>query len=112
MRDRLKYVNYAIISFVLYLLVISFDLGFFWTCGIMIAANMAIIALVDAIDSQDNLYLLSLMISLPFVLYWTEEGGEMASQNIFMLLGTVALCVLLPFVFILLFDLWELAGEQ
>jgi len=73
---------------------------------------IAIFALTKAIDKRDNEYLFSFIISLPFVLYWTEEYNEAAAQTFPLFLATTALCISLPFVFILLFDLWKLAGED
>lgn len=112
MRDKLKFANYIITSFLIYFSVVDVGLNFFWTMLIMIVVNLIIIAMVDAIDSQDNMYLFSFLVSLPFVLYWTEESGELASQNFLVFFSTLFLCVALPFVFILLFELWELAGEE
>lgn len=72
----------------------------------------AVFALTKAIDKRDNEYLFSFIVSLPFVLYWTEEYNEAAAQTFPLFLATTVLCISLPFVFILLFDLWGLAGED
>ena len=73
---------------------------------------VVVFALTKAIDERDNEYLFSFIISLPFVLYWTEEYNEAAAQTLPPFLATTALCIALPFVFILLFELWRLAGED
>ena len=73
---------------------------------------VVVFALTNAIEERDNEYLFSFVASLPFVLYWTEEYNEAAAQTLPLFLATTALCVALPFIFILLFHLWDLAGEE
>lgn len=72
---------------------------------------VVILALTNAIEEQDNEYMFSFIVSLPFVLYWTEEYNEAAAQTLPLFFATTALCVALPFIFILLFNLWHLACE-
>lgn len=78
----------------------------------MILVDLGLFALIDYVDDQDNVYLFSFFASLPFVLYWTETYNEATAPTFPLFFATTALCVALPFIFILLFHLWDLAWED
>lgn len=107
----MRFFNYGIVAIITNLAIYGLEGPLWFTVLFIIMFDFCLFVLFDYISDQDNMYLFSFLISMPFVVYWTETAGAGADENILILLSTIALCVSLPFIFILLFELWNLACE-
>lgn len=108
----MRLVNSVIIAAVANLAIIGTNGPVWLIFPFMILVALGLFALIDYVDDQDNMYLFSFLASLPFVLYWTETYNEAVAPTFPLFFATTALCAALPFIFILLFHLWDLAGEE
>lgn len=96
----LRFINYLLIAHGFILpVIIKIENGF-----LMFLANIALLLCVavflEAIDYEENIFIFSFMVMLPFILYIT--GLPTANANLGMFLGTVFLAVSLPLVFMFL----------
>lgn len=108
----IRLTNYIAVVLVANTAVYLLRMELWFTLFFVVVLDCCLWAIFEYVDNQENVYLFSFIVSLPFILYWTDLANETADKNIFVLLATIFLCVSLPFVFILLFDLWRLAGED
>lgn len=107
----MRFINYLASCIVVNAAIFGLEGPLWLALLFVVVIDLCLVELFHYIDDQDNMYFFSFLISVPFVLYWSETTTEAASQNIFVLLAAIALCVSLPFIFILLFNLWNLACE-
>lgn len=108
----MRSINSMIIATVANLAIIETNGPILLVFILMVAVDLGIFALIDYINDQDNMYLFSFLASLPFVLYWTETYNEATAPTFPLFFATTALCVALPFIFFLLFHLWNFACEE
>lgn len=91
--------------------IVDLNLSMWAIVPLIIAIDFCIYVIVQFLEHQDNVILFCFLVSLPFVLFWTETANHMPELSLLAFISTIYLCVSLPFVFVLLFVLWELAGD-